>query len=215
MKPDLEPDKAASKIPLLTFSRRLPTASFSPRPWLTIHHWMADPVQQLEKTSRVTLALGDVRAVRGLVLRSSQVHQLPLDGGKHGDPGAVEERRAPPCLPKSRQMGKGTGFGVSALGPAPPAEPPSFCGRRFSLQSLSLWRCTRTAAPVAVTEGGGVVQHLPGICRQEGLVPVTFSAAARCSDPRNAELGHRVQSSWEPNDKHTLERAFGSPLPES
>ena len=138
MKPDLEPDKAASKIPLLTFSRRLPTASFSPRPWLTIHHWMADPVQQLEKTSRVTLALGDVRAVRGLVLRSSQVHQLPLDGGKHGDPGAVEERRAPPCLPKSRQMGKGTGFGVSALGPAPPAEPPSSCGRRFSLQSLSL-----------------------------------------------------------------------------
>lgn len=56
-----------------------------------------------------------------------------------------------------------------------------------------------------------MVQRFPGICGQEGLVPVTFSAAARCSDPRNAELGHRVQSSWEPNDKHTLERAFGSP----
>lgn len=68
LKPDLEPDKAASKTPLLTFSRRLLTTSFSPRPWPVLRHRTVDRVQQLEKTSRATFALGDVSFLRGSAL---------------------------------------------------------------------------------------------------------------------------------------------------
>lgn len=103
LKPDLEPDKAASKTPLLTFSRRLLTTSFSPRPWPVLRHRTVDRVQQLEKTSRATFALGDVSFLRGSAPWLETPFPASLGGGRCSDPGGTEKCRAARCLPEPQQ----------------------------------------------------------------------------------------------------------------
>lgn len=115
LKPDPEPDKAASKTQLLTFCRRPLTTSFSPRPCLVIRPWTVDPVQQLEETSQVTFTLGDVSLSEDQPLSLKRVHRISLGGGKYKNPGGMEKCRAPPRLPKSQQIRKNVGFG--AVGP--------------------------------------------------------------------------------------------------
>ena len=93
LKPDLEPDKEASKTPRLTFSGRLLTTSFSPRPWPVLRHRTVDPgswKKPVERPSLSEMSVFSEVQPHG----SKRLSPASLGGGRCSEPGGIEKCRA-------------------------------------------------------------------------------------------------------------------------